>query len=94
MAEYEIINEDTGEIETFKTGIDIKQLEEYNQWKIEQMLNPPTYSPQEYANFVESEEAKRILAEAKDYLSFYNKGSDWPPGLIETLERILDGREK
>ena len=94
MPEYEIINEDTGEIETFKTGIDIKQLEEYNQWKIDQMLNPPTYSPQEYARFVESEEAKKIIAEAKDYLSFYNRGSDWPPELIETLERILDGREK
>jgi len=91
MSEYEIVNEETGEIEVFKTTIDIRQLEEYNQWKIDQMLNPPTYSPKEYANFVESEDAKRILAEAKDYLSFYNKGSDWPPELLDSLEKILNG---
>jgi hypothetical protein len=91
MPEYEIVNEDTGEIETFKTGIDIKQLEEYNQWKIDQMLNPPTYSPKEYAEHVEAETAKSIIAKAKEYIVLIDDGK--LGGEFKKLEEILNGKE-
>lgn len=68
MADYEIVNEETGEIESFKTSINIQQLEDYNQWKVEQMLNPPTYSPQEYAKHIESEQAKDLLRKIRIYI--------------------------
>jgi len=87
MPEYEIVNESTGEIETFRTGIDIKQLEDYNQWKIDQMLNPPTYSPKEYADYVESETAKLILSRVKDYIS---AGEDLT---VLKIEEIINGKE-
>jgi hypothetical protein len=85
MPEYEIVNEDTGEIETFKTGIDIKQLEEYNQWKVEQMLNPPTYSPKEYAEYVEAQKAKLIVSKVKDYIDLVDDGE-----MDATLIRIRE----
>jgi hypothetical protein len=87
MPEYEIINESTGEIETFRTGIDIKQLEDYNQWKIDQMLNPPTHSPKEYADYVESETAKLILSRVKDYIS---AGKDVT---VLKIEEMINGKE-
>lgn len=91
MPEYEIVNESTGEIETFKTGIDIKQLEEYNQWKINQMLNPPTHSPQEYAQYVEAEQAKVIVSKVKDYINLVDDG-EMDATLIRIREMIY-GKE-
>jgi hypothetical protein len=85
MPEYEIVNESTGEIETFKTGIDIKQLEDYNQWKIDQMLNPPTYSPKEYAEYVEVQGAKLIVSKVKDYIDLVDDGE-----MDATLIRIRE----
>jgi hypothetical protein len=89
MSEYEIINEETGEIEVFKTSIDIQQLEDYNQWKIEQMLNPPTYSPKEYAEHVESERAKLILSKVKDYISLVDDGKLDP--ILVRIREMVDG---
>jgi hypothetical protein len=89
MSEYEIINEETGEIEVFKTSIDIQQLEDYNQWKIEQMLNPPTYSPKEYAEHVESERAKLILSKLKDYISLVDDGKLDP--ILVRIREMVDG---
>jgi hypothetical protein len=89
MSEYEIINEETGEIEVFKTSIDIQQLEDYNQWKIEQMLNPPTYSPKEYAEHVESERAKLILSKVRDYISLVDDGKLDP--VLVRIREMVDG---
>jgi hypothetical protein len=91
MSEYEIINEDTGEIETFRSTIDIRQLEEYNQWKIEQMLNPPTYSPKEYAEYIESESAKLIISKVKDYIDLHNDG-EMDSALLRIRE-MVNGKE-
>lgn len=93
MKEYEIVNESTGEIELFKTGIDIKQLEEYNQWRIDNRLNPPTYSPQEYAEYIENQKNRDIIIKAKNYLAAYNMGVPLPSDMLDRLERILDGEE-
>jgi hypothetical protein len=91
MPEYEIVNESTGEIETFKTGIDIKQLEEYNQWKIEQMLNPPTHSPQEYAQHVESEQAKMIVSKVKEYIDLVDDGK--MDAILIRIREMIYGKE-
>jgi hypothetical protein len=91
MPEYEIVNEDTGEIETFKSGIDIRQLEEYNQWKIEQMLNPPTYSPKEYAEYVESESVKLIISKVKDYIDLHDDGE--MDSVLIRIKEMLNGKE-
>lgn len=89
MSEYEIVNEETGEIEVFKTSIDIQQLEDYNQWKIEQMLNPPSYSPKEYAEHVESEKAKLILSKVKDYISLVDDGKLDP--ILVRIKEMVNG---
>lgn len=91
MPEYEIVNEDTGEIETFKTGIDIRQLEEYNQWKIDQMLNPPTYSPKEYAEYVELESAKLIISKVKEYVDLHDDGQ--MDSVLVRIKEMLNGKE-
>lgn len=93
MGEYEIVNESTGEIEVFKTNIDIKQLEDYNQWRIDNRLNPPTYSPQEYAEYVENQKNKSIIVKAKNFLDAYNMGVPLPSDMLDHLERILNGEE-
>jgi hypothetical protein len=94
MSEYEIVNEKTGEIELIKTSVDIKQLEDYNQWKIDKMLNPPTYSPQEYALHIENEKNKEIIEMAKEYIKKYNSlGMPLPTEIIDRLEKILNGQE-
>jgi hypothetical protein len=89
VSEYEIVNEETGEIEVFKTSIDIQQLEDYNQWKIEQMLNPPSYSPKEYAEHVESEKAKLILSKVKDYISLVDDGKLDP--ILVRIKEMVNG---
>ncbi len=93
MGEYEIVNESTGEVEVFKSDIDIKQIEEYNQWRIDCMLNPPTYSAVEYAKYLEGEKAKEIVKRAKSFLEFYNQGYPFNQDMLNSLEDILDGKE-
>jgi hypothetical protein len=66
---YHITNPTTGEIEEFETTVDIDLLEEYNGWVIENKLNPPTYSPQEYAKYLELKQAKDLLAKVREYIS-------------------------
>ena len=78
---YHITNPTTGEIEEFETTVDIDLLEEYNGWVIENKLNPPTYSPQEYAKYLELKQAKDLLAKIRDYIS----------DAVE--ERVLSGLE-
>lgn len=94
MADYEIVNEETGEIESFKTSVNIQQLEDYNQWKIEQMLNPPTYSPQEYANHVETQRAKDLLAKVSQYiLKSVDEDKLSCLEIIENVQEMLDSEE-
>jgi hypothetical protein len=94
MDEYEIVNEVTGEIESFQSQVDIKQIEEYNQWRIDKMLNPPTYSALEYAKHVEVERDKLILKEARDMVEFYYQvGHPLPYEILERLKDVLNGKK-
>jgi hypothetical protein len=87
--EYEVINPSTGEIESFETTVDVRLLEDYNSWVIGNKLSPPTYSPQEYAKYLETQ--KKILAVqmALEYLSFYNKGMPMETDMIDHVIKIL-----
>lgn len=95
MGEYEVVDMLTGEIMKFETKVDIDLLEEYNRWVVDNKLNPPTYSPQEYAMYLEAESAKRAVSKAIEMLEFYtqDKVTPWHPDMIERLLRILKDAE-
>lgn len=94
MGKYEIVDPNTGELVEFETPIDIGLLEEYNRWVIDSRLNPPSYSPQEYALYLESEVAKRQLAKAREMVEFYTTGPTiWSSEMLESLLRILRNEE-
>lgn len=91
MSKYEMVDPRTGELTEFETSVDIGLLEEYNRWVIDNKLNPPTYSPQEYAMYLEAERSKKIVAEAIEMVEFYtqDKVTPWHPDMLERLLRIL-----
>jgi uncharacterized membrane protein len=90
---YEIINPNTGEIVSFETSVDIDLLEEYNKWVIENKLNPPTYSPAEFARHIEIEATLKNVVKALEFIGFYKKGTAFHPDMVDTLERILKNEE-
>ena len=87
MTEYEMIDEVTGEITSVKTEIDLTLLEAYNQWVIDRKLSPPTYSPKEYAEYLEGELAKYRVKLAINYIEKYDLDTVWLP---EMYRRLLD----
>lgn len=94
MAEYEVVDMLTGEIMKFETKVDIDLLEEYNRWVVDNKLNPPTYSPQEYAIYLESEKAKVQLAKAVEMVEYYSTGNTpWGAEVVSKLLRILKDEE-
>lgn len=93
MNKYEVVDMITGELIEIDTKVDIRLLEEYNQWVVSNKLNPPTYSPQEYAMYLESEIAKKQLDKAIEMVEFYNKGTVWDQEIVEGLLRILRNEE-
>ena len=93
MSSYEIVNMITGEVTQFETKVDIDLLEEYNRWVVDNKLNPPKYSPQEYAMHLESENAKQALAKAIEMVEFYHKGTHWNEEMVESLLKVLRNEE-
>lgn len=89
MSEYEIIDEYTGEISTIKTEIDLGLLEAYNQWVVDRKLSPPTYSPQEYAEYLEGELAKIRLKKGIEFIERYDLDTSWVPDMYRSLLDIL-----
>jgi hypothetical protein len=84
----------TGEVIEFETSVDIQLLEDYNRWVVDNKLNPPTYSPQEYALHLESEQAKKTLANAIEMVQYYSTGNTpWGAEVVSKLLRILKDEE-
>jgi hypothetical protein len=84
----------TGEVIEFETSVDIQLLEDYNRWVVDNKLNPPTYSPQEYALHLESEQAKKTLANAIEMVEYYSTGNTpWGTEVVSKLLRILKDEE-
>jgi hypothetical protein len=93
LAKYEVVDDKTGEVIEFETKVDIDLLQQYNDWVIENKLNPPTYTPKDYAIYLEGENAKRQLAKAIEMAEFYNKGTVWDQSVVEGLLRIMRNEE-
>lgn len=91
---YHITNPTTGEIEEFETTVDIDLLQEYNGWVIEHKLNPPTYSPQEYARYLQTKNALEANEKAIAYADRNLRlGVQMDSEMIQTLIRILKDEE-
>ena len=86
---YHITNPTTGEIETIETKVDIGLLEDYNGWVIENKLNPPTYSPQEYAKHLELQSKIIAIDKALEFI----EGCDYDSPALNALVRILNNEE-
>jgi hypothetical protein len=94
LSSYEFIDSETGEIKNVETSVDIELLQEYTEWVIEQKLNPPDYSPVEFAKYVETRERLKALDRGLEMLEFYAKDNTvWGPDLLQTLVRILRNEE-
>ena len=94
MSEYEFVDGESGEIKSIETTIDIQLLQDYTEWVIEQKLNPPDYSPIEFAKYVETQERLRALDRGLEMLDFYAKdGTPWSSELLQKLVRILRNEE-
>jgi hypothetical protein len=89
MTEYEMVDDVTGEIVSVKTEIDLGLLEAYNQWVVDRKLFPSTYSPQEYAEYLEGELAKLRVAKGIKFIEQYDLDASWPPELYRSLLDIL-----
>ena len=94
MPKHEVVNMLTGEVMEFETSVDIQLLEDYNRWVVDNKLNPPTYSPQEYALYLEAEQAKKTLANAIEMVEYYSQGNTpWGDEVVSKLLRILKDEE-
>lgn len=89
ISEYEMIDEVTGEIVSVKTEVDLTLLEAYNQWVIDRKLSPPTYSPQEYAEYLEGEFAKYRVKQGIKFIESYDLDTAWSPEVFRSLLDIL-----
>lgn len=94
MSEYEFVDDQSGEIKSIETTVDIELLQEYTEWVIEQKLNPPDYSPIEFAKYVHTRERLKALDRGLEMLDFYAKdGVPWNSDLLQKLVRILRNEE-
>ena len=94
MSSYEFVDGESGEIKSIETAIDIQLLQDYTEWVIEQKLNPPDYSPVEFAKYVETQERLKALDRGLEMLEFYAKdNTPWSSELLQTLVRILRNEE-
>ncbi len=93
MSSYEIVDPNTGEMVEFETTVDIDLIQDYNRWVVENKINPPQFSPMEYAKYIEDEKRKVNVQSAIALIEFYNKGAAWEPEMIDALLRILRNEE-
>jgi len=93
MNSYEMVDPNTGEMIEFETSVDIELIQDYNRWVVENKINPPQFSPVEYAKYIEDEKRKINVESAIKMIEFYNKEALWEPAMIDSLLRILRNEE-
>jgi hypothetical protein len=93
MPEYEMINYATGEVETFETVLDLSILKAYNDWVVEKKLNPPTFSPEEFAREMEDLALRVKVEEALSYLVKYSMAETVPSDIVKHAIDILKGEK-
>lgn len=69
----------------------IKFLENYIEWVNSRKLDPPTYSPAEYAEHLANLRNAEIVDKALEMMNFYNKGTKWDVEMLDELAKILRG---
>lgn len=93
MSNYEIVDPITGEMKEFSTNVDIDLIQDYNRWVVENRMNPPQFSPLEYAQYIEAENRKEAIEKAIAMIEQYNKGTLWEPEMLDELLGILRNEE-
>lgn len=93
MSNYEMVDPNTGEMIEFETTVDIGLIQDYNRWVVENKINPPQFSPVEYAKYIEDEKRKTAVEKAIAMIEKYNKGTPWEPEMLDSLLRILRNEE-
>lgn len=93
MNSYEMVDPNTGEMIEFETTVDIALIQDYNRWVVENKINPPQFSPIEYAKYVEDEKRKVNVESAIKLIEFYNKEVLWEPEMVDSILRILRNEE-
>jgi hypothetical protein len=73
--------------------LEIKFLENYIDWVNSRKLDPPTYSPAEYAEHLANLRNAEIVEKALEMLNFYSKGIAWDPEMLDKLGEILRGEK-
>ncbi len=72
---------------------EIQFLENYIDWVNSRKLDPPTYSPAEYAEHLANMRNAQIVEKALEMINFYNKGTKWDPEMLDELAAILRGEK-
>jgi hypothetical protein len=72
---------------------EIKFLENYIDWVNSRKLDPPTYSPAEYAEHLANMRNAEIVDKALEMITFYNKGTKWDTEMLDQLTAILRGEK-
>jgi hypothetical protein len=72
---------------------EIQFLENYIEWVNSRKLDPPTYSPAEYAEHLANMRNAEIVEKALEMINFYNKGTKWDSEMLDELAAILRGEK-
>ena len=72
---------------------EIQFLENYIDWVNSRKLDPPTYSPAEYAEHLANMRNAQIVEKALEMINFYNKGTKWDGEMLDELAAILRGEK-
>lgn len=94
MGEYEFVDQQTGELKSIETKVDINLIQEYNEWVIENSLMPPKYGPVEFAEYVQTRDRLKALDRGLEMIERY-RGVEvaWTPEMVQSLVRILRNEE-
>lgn len=94
MNSYEFVDQQTGELKSIETKVDINLIQEYNEWVIENSLMPPKYGPVEFAEYVQTRDRLKALERGLEMIEKYH-GSEvsWSPDMMQSLVRILRNEE-
>jgi hypothetical protein len=72
---------------------EIQFLENYIDWVNSRKLDPPAYSPAEYAEHLANMRNAQIVEKALEMINFYNKGTKWDGEMLDELAAILRGEK-
>lgn len=90
---YEMVDPRTGEVKFVETVIDIGPLKAYNEWVIENKLNPPRFEPEDYAHYLEGVRLRENVDKVLDYIKTYEFSGSWPNSIGLDIRRLLTGEE-